>query len=248
MTTPRFAPSMFMWTSSSLLSHEKRPLLISDSIASSPAWMALRSLTVIRPTWASIAACALLPATSKGASRRSHETDSLNLSMSSAGPDLKRPPQVACLGLAMDDGKRDDARRSTGATRKIPARFPVCPRACAAQIRRGLRNAALVALALSAAAPVRSADDDLARFNLIDIKPTTSSLFIATVTMTMPPFARRDTVFSSTYSARVFPYFFWSESGRIWIVVPAEKIRRAALGEPVDFTGHGISRSEERRV
>jgi hypothetical protein len=110
-----------------------------------------------------------------------------------------------------------------------------------------LRNAALVALALSAAAPVRSADDDLARFNLIDIKPTTSSLFIATVTMTMPPFARRDAVFSSTYSARVFPYFFWSESGRIWIVVPAEKIRRAALGEPVDFTGHGISESGDGR-
>jgi hypothetical protein len=112
-----------------------------------------------------------------------------------------------------------------------------------------LRNAALAALALWSASPSRGADDTLARFNLVDIKPATSSLFIATVTMTMPPFARRDTVFSSTYSARVFPYFFWSESGRIWIVVPADKLRRASLGEPVDFTGHGTSASgDERRI
>jgi hypothetical protein len=112
-----------------------------------------------------------------------------------------------------------------------------------------LRNAAIVALALAAAAPAWSADDIPARFNRVEIKPTTSSLFIATVTMTMPPFVRRDAVFSSTYSARVFPYFFWSESGRIWIVVPSEKLRRVALGEPVDFTGHGISESgDERRI
>ncbi len=63
----------------------------------------------------------------------------------------------------------------------------------------------------------------------VEIKPTTSSLFVATVTMTMPPFTRRDAVFSSTYSARVFPYFFWSESGRIWIEVPAGE---AAPGRP----------------
>jgi hypothetical protein len=112
-----------------------------------------------------------------------------------------------------------------------------------------LRNAAFAAIALAAAAPARNADDALARFNVVAIKPTTASIYIATVTMTMPPFVRRDTVFSSTYSATVFPYFFWSESGRISITLPWEKLLRIALGEPAEFTGRGISESgDERRV
>ncbi len=149
----------------------------------------------------------------------------------------------------MDDGKRDDAPRRAGATRKIPARFPVCPTAPAPQIWRVLRNAAIAAAAIAAAVTLRSADDIPARFNRVDIRPTTSSIFVGTVTMTMPPFVRRDVVFSSTYIARVFPYFFWSESGRIWIVVIGDKLSRAAKGEAVDFTGHGISESgDERKI
>ena len=111
------------------------------------------------------------------------------------------------------------------------------------------RIAAIAAIALAAAMPARGADDGLAQFNVVAIKPTTSSIYIASVTMTMPPFVRHDAVFSSTYSARVFPYFFWSESGRIWIVVPGDKLRRVAQGEPVDFTGRGINEDgDERRI
>lgn len=109
------------------------------------------------------------------------------------------------------------------------------------------RNVALAALALGCAAAARSADDIPARFNQVEIKPTTTSLLIATVTMTMPPFVRHDGIFLSTYSARVFPYFFWSESGRIWISVPPDKLRRVARGEAVDFTGHGTSDSGDDR-
>jgi hypothetical protein len=108
------------------------------------------------------------------------------------------------------------------------------------------RIAAFALLAL-AALPGRGADDLPARFNQVEIKPTTSSIYVATVTMTMPPFIRQDAVFSSTYSARVFPYFFWSESGRIWIEVPTEKLRRIAQGEAVDFTGRGLSSSGDPR-
>ena len=136
-----------------------------------------------------------------------------------------------------------------GALAQRETRFPVCPPASAGQIRRVLRNVTMAALALAAAAPARSAVDELAPFNRIDIRPTTTSLLIATVTMTMPPFVRRNTVFSSTYSARVFPYFFWSESGRIWIIVPVDKLRLVAQGQPVVFTGRGVSESgDERKV
>jgi hypothetical protein len=119
----------------------------------------------------------------------------------------------------------------------------------APQIRRVPRFAAFAALALALALPARAAEPLPPLFNTVEIRPTTSSLYIATVTMTMPPFVRRAAIFSSTYSARVFPYFFWSESGRIWIVVPEGKLLRVARGEAVDFSGHGVNSSgDERRI
>jgi hypothetical protein len=103
-------------------------------------------------------------------------------------------------------------------------------------------------LAILAGAPLR-ADDSLARFSIVDIKTSTASIYIATVTMTMPPFVRKNVVYSSTYSAKVFPYFLFNEKGRIWITVPDEVLRRAATGQSVDFTGRALSDSgDERRV
>ena len=103
-------------------------------------------------------------------------------------------------------------------------------------------------LAILAGAPLR-ADDSLARFSVVDIKTSTASIYIATVTMTMPPFVRKNVVYSSTYTAKVFPYFLFNEKGRIWIVVPDDVLKRAATGQPVDFTGHALSDSgDERKV
>jgi len=106
-----------------------------------------------------------------------------------------------------------------------------------------------VILVLAAAARLHGADDPLAPYKVVDIKPSVASLYIASVTMTMPPFVRKNTVYSSTYYAKVFPYFFWSEKGRIWIIVPDAELRRASLGQPVDFVGHALSDSgDERKV
>jgi hypothetical protein len=103
-------------------------------------------------------------------------------------------------------------------------------------------------LAVLAGAPLR-ADDSLSRFSVVDIKPSTVSIFVPTVTMTMPPFVRKNVVYSSTYTAKVFPYFLFNEKGRIWITVPDDVLKRAATGQPVDFTGHALSDSgDERRV
>jgi hypothetical protein len=105
-----------------------------------------------------------------------------------------------------------------------------------------------VILAVLAGAPLH-ADDSLDRFNVVDIKPSTVSIYIATVTMTMAPFVRKSVVYSSTYSAKVFPYFLFNEKGRIWIVVPDDLLRRAAKGESVDFAGRALSDSgDERKV
>jgi hypothetical protein len=111
------------------------------------------------------------------------------------------------------------------------------------------RLLAPLVLVLAAATPGRGADAALARFNVVDIKTSVASLYIASVTMIMPPFVRRDAVYSSTYYAKVFPYYFFSEKGRIWIIVPEADLRRAAVGQPVDFVGHALSDSgDERKV
>ncbi len=87
------------------------------------------------------------------------------------------------------------------------------------------------------------------RFSVVDIKSSSASIYIGTVTMIMPPFVRKNVVYSSTYSAKVFPYFFYNETGRIWISIPDDDLRRVAEGKWVDFTGKAISRSGDvRRV
>lgn len=104
-------------------------------------------------------------------------------------------------------------------------------------------------LALALASPLAAADDSLAPYNVVAIKPATTSIIVATITMTMPPFVRKNTVYSSTYSAKVFPYFFYNEKGRIWIIVPDGDLRRVSAGGSIDFTGKAISEAgDERRV
>ena len=76
--------------------------------------MASLSSPVRRFTLASMEEWALLPATSKGASRQSKETDSPNHFINSDGPSVKRPPQVTCFSSVM--GKRIFQTDSSSAT------------------------------------------------------------------------------------------------------------------------------------
>lgn len=139
-------------------------------------------------------------------------------------------------------------RRGVGAQReRFPGLFPVCPQAPTGQIRPVPRSSPLLALAL-AATTVLGAGDDLARFGQVAVKPASAFIYIASVTMTIPPFVRHNSVYSSTYTARVFPYFY-SERGRIWIEVPDDALRRIADGQPIDFTGRAVNESGDvRRV
>ena len=106
----------------------------------------------------------------------------------------------------------------------------------------------MAALAILACAPLR-AGDPLSRYGVVAIKPCTASIYIATVTMAMPPFVRRGAIYSSTYSAKVFPYFLFNEKGRIWMTVSDDDLRRASKGQEIAVSGHATSDSgDERRV
>ncbi len=108
-------------------------------------------------------------------------------------------------------------------------------------------TAPLLLLLVALCPPLRGAADPLQRYGVVDIRPSAASIYIGTVTMTMPPFVRRNVVYSSTYSARVFPYFFYSETGRIWISMTDDDLRRIDAGGAVDFVGKAVSKSGDVR-
>ena len=87
------------------------------------------------------------------------------------------------------------------------------------------------------------------RYAQVTVEPTKTSIYIGSVRLTMPPFARRAGVYSTDYSAKVFPFFFYNERGHISIEFSDENLRQLRRGETVYFKGHASnSDGAERRI
>ena len=112
--------------------------------------------------------------------------------------------------------------------------------------RLALRVAALALIAGVA----RADEPDLRRYDRVEIAPTKTSIYIGSVSMTMPPFVRAGSVaFESTYVAKVFPFFFQSENGRLSVAFSDDALRRLERGERVEFTGQAVATNgDQRRV
>src|SRR3954468_5940092 len=96
---------------------------------------------------------------------------------------------------------------------------------------------------------LRAEELPLSRYAAVEIETAKTSIYIGSVTMTMPPFTRKDGAFSSTYNARVFPYFFESEKGKLSITISDDELRRLERGETVQFTGRAENTDgQERRI
>jgi hypothetical protein len=83
-------------------------------------------------------------------------------------------------------------------------------------------------------------DPALARFAEVDATPVKTSIYIGTVTLLPGPFLRIPGQYTATYAAKVFPYFFADESGRMYIDVTDDMIRQIAAGQPIRFRGKAI--------
>lgn len=89
----------------------------------------------------------------------------------------------------------------------------------------------------------------LANFSRVAIEPTKTSIYIGTVSLTMPAFSREAETYRSSYVAKVFPYFFYNEHGTLTISLPNDGLQRLEKGEVVAFSGRARnSAGEERRV
>lgn len=106
----------------------------------------------------------------------------------------------------------------------------------------------LLAALLAVGACPRASAGEMDRFSQVVIHPSAATYFLATVSMEFQPFARHKAVYSSTYAAHVFP-FFYRERGRIWITIPDDDLAKVAQGQAVDFKGKALNDSgDERKV
>lgn len=88
-----------------------------------------------------------------------------------------------------------------------------------------------------AAAPARAA----AGWNTVTVGPMKTSIYVGSVTLTTAEFKRDGDRFSTTYEAKVRPWFWWNESGRATITLPVAELEKLAKGGRVDFTGEGTN-------
>jgi hypothetical protein len=83
----------------------------------------------------------------------------------------------------------------------------------------------------------------------VEVAPTKTSIYVGSVALTMPAFTRTAGTYVSAYVAKVFPYFFANEQGRLSIEVSDDQLRRLERGEPIEFTGRAVSDDQsERRI
>ena len=83
----------------------------------------------------------------------------------------------------------------------------------------------------------------------VKVDPSDTSIYVGSVSLSIRPLTRSNGVYRSDYTAKVFPYFFFSEHGTISIDVSDDLLRRIERGEAVDFTGHANnSEGKERRI
>jgi hypothetical protein len=113
------------------------------------------------------------------------------------------------------------------------------------------RLATVFACIASAVAPsaLRAEAAALEIFQRVEVAPTKTSIYVGSVSMTMPVFTRTAGVYHTTYAAKVFPYFFSNENGRLSVDIGDELLRKLERGEPIEFKGRAVNEAgEERRV
>lgn len=112
---------------------------------------------------------------------------------------------------------------------------------------RFLRLAASFALFLAATMTFATEESLSAVFDRVDVAPAQTSIYIGTVSMTMPTFVRENGTYAASYTAKVFPFFFYNESGRLEIDVSDDALRQLARGETITFVGRGVNTDGEHR-
>ena len=87
----------------------------------------------------------------------------------------------------------------------------------------------------------------LTGWDRISLSPMKTSIYVGSVKLITGVFARQGSTLSTAYEARVVPWFFWSETGRITITLTDADLANLAKGQTAEFTGDAINQKNKPR-
>ncbi len=82
----------------------------------------------------------------------------------------------------------------------------------------------------------------------VSVAPMKTSIYVGTVTLVPGVFVRDGAVLATTYEAKVRPWFFWGEKGRIAITLAEAELANLAKGERAQFTGDATNHRNKPRT
>ena len=82
----------------------------------------------------------------------------------------------------------------------------------------------------------------------VEVPRLKTSIYVGSVSLTTTSFGRSGDVFRAEYTAEVFPWFFWNESGEISLTVPEADLLRLRQGEQIEFTGAATNHKGKPRA
>ncbi len=81
----------------------------------------------------------------------------------------------------------------------------------------------------------------------VRVSPMKTSIYVGSVRLTTGIFERQGSNLSTTYDARVVPWFFWGETGRITITLTDADLAQLAKGQTAEFSGEGTNQKNKPR-
>jgi hypothetical protein len=108
----------------------------------------------------------------------------------------------------------------------------------------------LLLLALGAMASLPAAEPAAAPTNWdrVSVAPMKTSIYVGSVTLTTEPFVRSGSTLSTSYTAKVWPWFFWGETGRITITLTDANLASMARSETTEFKGEAFNHKNKPRT
>jgi len=88
----------------------------------------------------------------------------------------------------------------------------------------------------------------LTGWDRVSVAPMKTSIYVGSVALTTGVFERTGSKLTTTYEAKVFPWFFWGEKGSITITLSDANLASLAKGETAEFTGEATSHKGRPRT
>jgi hypothetical protein len=95
--------------------------------------------------------------------------------------------------------------------------------------------------------PAAAEERPLHAYAHVAVAPTKTSIYVGRVSLTMTTFERAGGRYSSTYVAKVFPYFFYNESGQLSVDLSDAALRQLERGEVIEFQGRAVTTDGDER-